>query len=125
LDISNKAFWEKLSHTFAETTKLLYEKAAEHGIDLDAVMTENKVDYKKQMQDELLKVEAHPLTKLATKYTHTARKLYDTIRKENFSLQKIESEINLGIKDELLPNPMLMNILILWISSTGTCFRYR
>jgi hypothetical protein len=100
IDINNHAFWQKLSDAFTETKKLIHEKAAEHGIDLDEIMMNDKVDYKSKGENELMQVEVHPLIKMTTIYTDTAMELIDRIRSENTSLQKIETEINLGIKDE-------------------------
>src|SRR5688500_4274409 len=61
-DITNKAFWDRLSHNFTKAHKLL-EQAAEHvGLDLnelarDAEETENK---KKKIKEDC---QEHPLAK--------------------------------------------------------------
>ena len=64
-DIRNKAFWNKLSETFAETLELLKESAKEWGIDLETLdSTENMENLK--AKDKA--AENHLLSRAAKRY---------------------------------------------------------
>jgi len=64
-DIKNKAFWNKLSETFAETLELLKESAKEWGIDLETLdSTEDTETFK--AKDKA--AESHLLSRAAKRY---------------------------------------------------------
>ncbi|MCU0396332.1 MAG: hypothetical protein MUF29_10515 [Chitinophagaceae bacterium] len=102
-DINNQAFWDNLSSQFAEALELLHKAAAERGIDLNALATEeSKAEFEEHsawLKDE---TDKHPLAQLSRQY----RKMVHPFLRE--SLQSLlerratdlESAVNLGIGEE-------------------------
>ena len=64
-DIRNKAFWNKLSETFAETLELLKESAKEWGIDLETLDSTEDIEH---MKAKSKAAENHLLSRAAKRY---------------------------------------------------------
>jgi hypothetical protein len=64
-DIENEAFWRNLSNNFREAKEMLYQKAKEFDIDLDAV-DYDEIEKAEKIKDE--KVKNHDLTNLSRNY---------------------------------------------------------
>lgn len=73
-DINNKNFWVNISESFQTTAEALQEKAAEFGIDLDAIYDEEIALHRKKIDDF---VGGHELSQMADKYAHDAAKILD------------------------------------------------
>jgi hypothetical protein len=98
-DISNKAFWDKISNTFADAMVMLQKAAAEHGINLNDVDTEEMKAYATKKEKDREDARQHPLIKYCTKYMMEARALLNNNEalkeKGTNEIQLIE----LGLKD--------------------------
>jgi hypothetical protein len=66
-DIQNEAFWNKLSEVFQDTIDLLKEAAQEHGIDLEALDTEQTGE-QSRLDDEM--AESHAICRAAKTYSN-------------------------------------------------------
>jgi hypothetical protein len=64
-DIRNKAFWDKLSETFAETLEMLKEGAKEWGIDLETLDSTEDME---SMKAKHVAAENHLLSRAAKRY---------------------------------------------------------
>ncbi len=67
-DISNEAFWRKLTAIFHETRELIVAWAEEAGVELNGTKDEDVSRHKRKRQ----LVDNHPLTKAGKKYANTA-----------------------------------------------------
>lgn len=67
-DISNEAFWRKLTTIFHETRELIVAWAEEAGVELNGTKDEDDSRHKRKRQ----LVDNHPLTKAGKKYANTA-----------------------------------------------------
>jgi hypothetical protein len=98
-DISNRAFWDKISNTFADAMVMLQKAAAEHGIDLNDVDTEEMKAYATKKEKDREDARQHPLIKYCTKYMMEARALL----KNNEALKEKGTNdiqlIKIGLKD--------------------------
>jgi hypothetical protein len=64
-DLSNEAFWRRLSTIFQETREMVEEWAKEAGIDLKAIPDDDYVQTRKRKRQQ---VDHHPLAKAGKKY---------------------------------------------------------
>jgi hypothetical protein len=98
-DISNKAFWDKISNTFADALVMLQKAAADNGIDLNDLDTDEMKAYAAKKEKDIEDARQHPLIKYCTEYMMEARALL----KNNEALKEkgvAESQlIELGLKD--------------------------
>jgi hypothetical protein len=76
-DIKNEAFWQKLSETYKVTLDLLKETAAEKGIDLDSLDTEEVTDEEK-LNEEV--TENHECCRAAKIYGEMVDNWFDTAK---------------------------------------------
>ena len=67
-DISNEAFWRKLTAIFQETRELIVVWAEEAGVELNGTKDEDDSRHKRKRQ----LVDNHPLTKAGKKYANSA-----------------------------------------------------
>lgn len=74
-DIHNAAFWNRLTAIFKDAQSMLREKAAEFGIDVDAIDYE-EIEAKQKIADA--KIHSQKLTKLAQKYSEDSEKILDS-----------------------------------------------
>lgn len=72
-DISNQAFWERLSDNFAKAFVMLHEKAKEMGIDLDELSKETEKE-KAEREKKDRANRQHPLMLMALEYGDVSRK---------------------------------------------------
>ena len=73
-DITNEAFWQKLSETLQETMAMLKEMAEEKGIDLDALDVEADADFRDRGEDTSV---VHLITHMARSYINTVEQWFD------------------------------------------------
>jgi hypothetical protein len=76
-DISNKAFWDRISNNFKEAARLLREAANSYGIDLDAVSGEEAEEYTRNRKNNEQTAREHPLAKTTLQYITKGRKLLE------------------------------------------------
>lgn len=98
-DISNKAFWDKLTDSMANAFSLLQKAADEHGFVFPEEDEETKKAYsanQDRLREELYQ---HPLIQLCKKYITAARALLQ--KNEAFSSrgQTLLQLVELGVKD--------------------------
>jgi hypothetical protein len=98
-DISNKSFWDKIYNTFADAMVMLQKAAADNGIDLNDLDTDEMKAYAAKKEKDTEDARKHPLIKYCTEYMMEARALL----KNNEALKEkgvAESQlIELGLKD--------------------------
>jgi hypothetical protein len=68
-DLTNEAFWRKLSNVFQETRDMIAEWAGEAGIDLNKADDEDGPAQRKRRRQQ---VDNHPLTRAGKKYANDA-----------------------------------------------------
>ena len=73
-DISNEAFWQKLSETLQETMTMLKEMMAERGIDLDSLEIEDHDDSDNPFEDKSV---VHMTTHMARAYIDIVESWFD------------------------------------------------
>jgi hypothetical protein len=76
-DISNEAFWQKLSETFRMTLELLHEAAEQEGIDLDSIDMEEFPE-RERFKDEMAK--NHECSRAARLYGEMVDDWFDSAR---------------------------------------------
>lgn len=98
-DISNKAFWDNISKTFADALTEMKKMAELHGINIDDVDSEEMRAYNNKIEKSRAEMREHPLIKYSAEYMMEARTLLKTNKafkeKGETDLQLIE----LGLKD--------------------------
>jgi hypothetical protein len=95
-DISNEAFWHKLSEIFRVTLDLVKETAEEKGIDLDAISTEETAE-EERLNEEITR--SHECCRMAKAYAEMADNWLDSL--EDPSDHK-EDDLNLKARVEIL-----------------------
>ena len=96
-DINNKAFWEQLSHNFADTLTMITEEAAKQGIDLNAIPEEEMEEYKLKEKQKDERNEKHPMIVAAKLYSSKAM---DLVKRNNLLTEKgteMQQQVALGI----------------------------
>jgi hypothetical protein len=73
-DVRNEAFWKRLEGMFQVTLEMLREKAAELGLDLDALDIEEAAEQKRLLSET---AGYHPLCRAARAYGELAEKWFD------------------------------------------------
>lgn len=76
-DISNKAFWDRISKNFEEAARLLRKAAQEQGIDLDALPDEEWKEYSRKKEKKQQAAKDHPVAKITLQYIDQGRKLLE------------------------------------------------
>jgi len=74
-DMSNKAFWDKLSRNFAEAMALIKKTAKKQGIDIDNIPEEDIRKYEKHITDIREELKKHPLSRISMKYIQEGKKI--------------------------------------------------
>ncbi len=102
-DSSNEEFWNSIANNFAKAKELLYKAAAEKGIDLDAIMTdEERQAYAAKEANLDQQVRRHPAVQWCKQYqqivlpffeSHYSKELVDKNR-------ELVNHLHLGIQTE-------------------------
>lgn len=99
LDMTNKAFWQRIGDNFAKAQEFLQKAADEVGVDLStsSPQMEEKVQHR-----EKLKVESrrHPLALLSLEYSKIGRDWLKTQPGMLDRLDNLKTEIELGVESE-------------------------
>jgi hypothetical protein len=98
-DISNKAFWDKLSNQFKDTGELLRRVAAEHGFDFASITPEEQEKFKSRQDKLERKTEENPLSRLSRAYSKAAM----TWLKTTDEMREKEKELNQHLALGILP----------------------
>ena len=99
LDMSNKAFWDRIGQNFAKAQELLRKAAEEHGVDLDVMTPEMEENHQRT---ERLKSESrqHPLALLSLEYSKFGRDWLKTQPGMLDRLETLKTEFTLGVESE-------------------------
>ena len=99
-DISNAAFWQKLSSIFKETLEMISEWAEEVGVNLSEEALEPIGELKEKQRDDTRK---HPLAKAAEKYAFDVNEWFDKefTQMELISDAPAQSEDTIETEDEV------------------------
>lgn len=99
LDITNKAFWDRIGQNFVKAQELLRKAAAEHGVDLEAI---DPATAERSQQRERLQAESrnHPLALLSLEYSKIGRDWLKTQPGMLDRLETLKSELTMGIESE-------------------------
>ena len=83
-DINSDAFWDRLSSVFKQTHEMINEIAAEHGIDLDALDTDEveQAENRRRAYSE-----SHPLTQSAEHYIKLVNEWFEREYPDSESLE--------------------------------------
>ncbi|MFH1673686.1 MAG: hypothetical protein ABIF87_09735 [Pseudomonadota bacterium] len=98
-DISNEAFWHKLSEIFRVTLDLVKETAEEKGIDLDAISTEETAE-QERLNEEIAR--SHECCRMAKAYAEMADNWFDSLedasdhKEDDFSFKARVEVLNAG-----------------------------
>ena len=114
-DVTNKAFWKKISSSFNQAIELLNKAAKEQGIDLNGRLSEEEeVDYKKRQSLLNKAAKQHQLSLLCKKYQKLvmpfARKSEGIVEKT----RELVEHLHLGIKTE--------EDVVYTVADIGDCF---
>jgi hypothetical protein len=102
-DSNNEAFWNSIAGNFAKTKELLYKAAAERGIDLDTVLSEEeKTAHIKKEADLDKKIGQHPVVLLCKQYEGIVLAFFESefgkaLVDKN---QEMVSQLHMGIQTE-------------------------
>lgn len=99
LDMSNKAFWDRIGENFAKAQDLLRKMAAERGVDLDVVtpQMEEKHRRKERLRSDC---KQHPLALLSLEYSKFGRDWLKTQPGMLDRLETLKSEFTMGMETE-------------------------
>lgn len=99
-DLSNKAFWDKVSQNFREAARVLQEAAKTQGVDFTAVSNEEVKEYTRKREMTRDTARSHPLSTATLQYVAKATQLLE--RKDIMSEKADEMlcHFELGISNE-------------------------
>jgi len=102
-DVNNEEFWNSIASNFAKTKELLYKAAAERGIDLDTVISEEeKKAHAKKEADLDKKIGQHPVVQLCKQYEGIVLPFFES----EFSKELVDknremvNQLQMGIQTE-------------------------
>ena len=98
-DINNKAFWDKIANSFADTLTLLKEAADERGITLSSEDDEAMNLYRSNLKKKRQKMELHPLIKYSKQYMMEANAVLQNNQALKNRGEALIQLVTLGIKD--------------------------
>jgi hypothetical protein len=96
-DMSNKAFWDRLSENFSKAHKLLEQAATHYGVDLNSLAKEvesaqeNEARIRKESQ-------SHPLSKLSWNYGEASRTWLKSQPGMLNMLEQLNDKLSLGVE---------------------------
>lgn len=99
-DISNKAFWDRISKNFAEAATILREAAKSYGIDLDTVSEEEVKEYTRKRKSKQETAKDHPLAKTTFEYITKGRQLLEQEGIMKDKADEILRHFEIGLQNE-------------------------
>jgi hypothetical protein len=99
-DLSNKAFWDKVSQNFREAARVLQEAAKSQGIDLTAVSTEEVKEYTRKREMTRDTARSHPLSTATLQYVAKATQLLERKEIMKDKADEMLNHFELGIRNE-------------------------
>lgn len=99
LDMTNKAFWQRIAENFAKAQEFLQKAADEFGVDLStsSPRMEEKVQHREKSKVESRR---HPLALLSLEYSKIGRDWLKTQPGMLDRLENLKTEIELGVESE-------------------------
>lgn len=102
-DSNNEEFWNSIANNFAKAKELLYKAAAERGIDLDTIMTDEERQAFAAKEANLdQQVRRHPAVRLCKEYQQVVLPFFESnYRKELVDKNReLANHLHMGIQTE-------------------------